>query len=243
VFLLVERCVAGVSNRAFLGSAADDMRRELNAEELVYETTDPQELADVLGQVRVIFCSLERPRPDVVALLERWRSEAPGRIVITERRAVRETAERLGLARLQKPQPDGCSAFVAPFDCTVGSVALLANRRACAEANRDEWYEKIWRPAYGKCTYDYGKLLYPDRCPGADASAEVRVSGDGAYRVYYAVRNAEELVASRDGWLKLTPGDALVEVCYYGPDMPAYRAFIEKVREDRKTSDDFLSRK
>ena len=241
VFLLVERCVAGVSKRAFLGTDADDMRRELNAEELVYEMTDPQELADVLGSARVIFCSLERPRPDVMARLERWRSEAPGRVVVTERQAVRETAERLGLARLQKPQPDGCPAWVAPFDCTVGSVALLANRRACAEANRDEWYEKVWRPAYGKCTYDYRKLLYHDRCPGANVAAEVKVPEDGFYRVYYAVRDAEERVSSRDGWLKLTLGDALVEVCYYGPDTPASRAFIEKVREDRKVSDEFLA--
>lgn len=217
-----------------------DFRYELRRAEIDYTTTDPQELPEILGSAKVVLVSPEVRREVVKELLVPWSRQADHVLVTNKDDCVRWLASA-NLPRLQKPAEDGlASVEVLPFDCRQGSVAVLFNRKACAEADPEDWYERVWRPVVYKRTFNPQSLLYRDRIPGAAASAEVPVSQDGIYRVYRLISGREETVAAKAGYLRLTLGDDFTDVFYYGVDSEDYRAFLSSVKKERHLTADFF---
>lgn len=221
----------------------NDFRQPLRDLALDYEMTDPQELADVLPDAKVVFAAPQIRHAGVRPMLARWLAERPGRTLVTNRADIARVAAELKLPVLQRPASGPDFADALTYDCRVGSVAVLFNRQAVQAAVREGpngWYEKVWRPRYRKVTYDEALLLYPDKVKDAKASADVPVAGRGAYRVYRFLADAESVVMPQDGFLRLEIGDDLTDVIYYGEDTPAFRAFLAEVKSDRPLTAKFF---
>lgn len=217
-----------------------DFRYELRKEEVEYATTDPQELPAVLDTARLIFVSPDVRREVVDKVLVPW-AKQPKHVLVTNKAECARIFALPRLPRLQKPAKDGFAPVeVLPFDCRQGAVAVLFNRKACAEADREKWYEKVWRPVVYKRTFDPNGLLYFDKVPDASASAEVPVAEDGSYRVYRLISGREETVEARDGYLRLDLRDDLTDVFYYGLDCETYRSYLETVKRERILTADFF---
>ena len=248
VYHLVERPVAGTTRRLFMAGTAhpdqrkgnpNDFRSDLQVEGVDYEATDPQEILDLLPTARTIFMALDTPRPDIEEKVIAWAAE-PGHLLATNRADFAAVAA--GLPHIQKPAPAERAADLATFDCVVGSVAVMLNRQVAITADRDAWYEKVWRPVVYKRTGDWSKILFHDKCPGADVAAEVPVAESCPYRVYRFLKDEERVVEPQGGFLKLELGDDFADVVYYGPDTPAFRDFLEKVRAERVLTGDFIGK-
>ena len=217
-----------------------DFRYELRQAEVDYLTTDPQELPMVLKEARLVFVSPEVRREVVDQVLVPW-AQMPGHVLVTNKADCAKALALPGLRRLQKPAKNGLAPVeVLPFDCRKGAVAVLFNRKACADADRQKWYEKVWRPVVYRRTYDPKGLLYFDKVEGAAASAELPVPENGAYRVYRLIANREEVVEAKDGYLRLDLRDDLTDVFYYGMDGESYRAYLSAVKKERVLTADFL---
>lgn len=217
-----------------------DFRYELRRAEADYTTTDPQELPRILDSAKVIFVSPEVRREVVDQVLVPW-SKQPKHVLVTNMTMCAKVLALPRLPRLQKPAAEGLAPVeVLPFDCQQGSVAVLFNRKACADADRNTWYEKVWRPVVYKRTFDPNGLCYFDKIPGASASAEVPVAEDGAYRVYRLISGREEVVEAQDGYLRLNLADDLTDVFYYGPDTESYRTYLATVKRERTLTADFF---
>lgn len=221
----------------------NDFRQPLRDLALDYEMTDPQELADVLPDAKVVFAAPQIRHAGVRPVLARWLAERPGRTLVTNRADIARVAAELKLPVLQRPASGPDFADALTYDCRVGSVAVLFNRQAVQAADRESpngWYKKVWEPRYRKVTYDESLLLYPDKVKDAKAFADVPVAGRGAYRVYRFIADAESVVAPQDGFLRLEIGDDLTDVIYYGEDTPAFRAFLAEVKSDRPLTAKFF---
>ena len=225
---------------AFAEGEYADFRYELRRAEVEYATTDPQELPAVLDEARIVFVSPEVRREVVDRVLVPW-ARQPKHVLVTNKAECAGVFALLDLPRLQKPAKDGLAPVeVLPFDCRQGAVAVLFNRRACAEADQEKWYEKVWRPVVYRRTFDPNGLLYFDKVAGASAQAEVPVAQGGTYRVYRLISGREETVEARDGYLRLDLRDDLTDVFYYGPDCETYRSYLEAVKRERVLTADFL---
>ena len=217
-----------------------DFRYELRQAEVDCQITDPQELPMVLGDARLVFVSPEVRREVVDKVLVPW-AKQPGHVLVTNKSDCAKALALPNLPRLQKPAKSGLATVeVLPFDCRKGAVAVLFNRKACAAADRQKWYEKVWRPVVYKRTYDPKGLLYFDKIEGAAASAEIPVTGDGMYRIYRLIANREEVVEAKDGYLRLDLHDDLTDVFYYGIDDESYRAYLSTVKKERVLTADFI---
>jgi len=244
VYHVVNRPVAGCRTAFYTdANTADkyaDFRYELRRAEIDCTQTDPQELPAILDKAKVILVSPEVRRDIVDRVLVPWAREAD-HVLVTNKAGYAKWLASATLPRLQKPAEKGLAPVeVLPFDGRQGKVAVLFNRKACAAADRETWYEKVWRPViYGR-TYDPKSLLYFDKVPGVMATADVPVERDGVYRVYRFIAGREEVVRTQDGYLKLALGDDFTDVFYYGADDTAYRAFLEKVKTERTLTADFI---
>ncbi len=220
-----------------------DFRYDLRREEVLCDQTDATELSDVLPKAKVIFASPKALRNGVMDSLAAWARERPGRTLVTNRTDVAKVAASLRLVRVQRPATAGLAPVEAlPFAARVGSVAVLFNRAGCAGGDRNDWYERVWRPVVYKRTLK-NELCYSDKVSGADASAEVPVDGDGDWRIYRFLANEETVAQPNDGHLRLRLGDDLADVVYYGRDTAEFRAFLDEVKADRVLTADFLEGK
>lgn len=244
VWHLTERGVARCGRPGFLFDTDptgpdEDFRMELRAHGIDYEMTDPQELPEILSEAKVIFVSPVVTRRDTWNVLDAWAKADPAHVLVTKRGTVGEVAARLGLPRVQRVGAEQPSAVVATFDAKVGRVAVLLNRAAAEAAKTSDWNRKT-RAVFHKETWSPDGLLYRDTCPGADVVARVPVAAEGTYRVYRFLADTESTAASADGDLPLALGDAFADVCYYGEDTPAFRAFLEDVKRERAVTAEFF---
>lgn len=217
-----------------------DFRYELRRAEADYAITDPQELPYVLDSAKVIFVSPEVRHEVVDEILVPW-SNQQNHVLVTNMATCAKVLASSNLPRLQRPAAEGLApAEVLPFDCREGAVAVLFNRKACAEADRNAWYEKVWRPVVYKRTFDPNGLLYFDKVPGASVSAEVPVAEDGSYRVYRLISGREEVVKSQGGYLILNLADDFVDVFYYGLDNESFKDYLSTIKKERILTADFF---
>lgn len=226
-----------------IASLNRDFRYDLRREELLCDTTDPQELPEILPKAKLVFASPEAVRGEVMGALAAWAKERPGRTLVTNRAEVATAAAAQRVARVQRPAAEGLAPVeVLPFAARVGSVAVLFSRAGCAAGDRDDWYERVWRPVVYKRTLK-GELCYPDKVPGADAAAEVPVAEGGDWRVYRFLADEETVAQPKDGFLRLPLGDDLADVVYYGRDTAAFRAFLGEVKAERVLTAEFIEEK
>lgn len=223
-----------------IASLNRDFRYDLRREEALCDTTDPQELPDVLPAAKVVFASPEAVRPETIGTLVAWAGAQAGRTLVTNRADVAKTVAERRIVRVQRPADEGLAPVeVLPFAARVGSVAVLFSRAGCQAGDRDDWYERVWRPVvYRRTLRD--ELCYPDKVQGADAAADMPVAEGGDWRVYRFLADEETVVRPENGLLRLRLGDDLTDVVYYGRDTAAFRAFLDEVKADRALTADFL---
>lgn len=230
---------------AFAPGEKGDFRGELDAAQLDFETTVPQDLPHVLGRAKAIFVSPGLNRPSVVEKLRRWRDVKPGeRLLVTERGDLAAAIERLRGAAIQDEQ-GGATAFALPFTCSVGRVAAVFNRtaiEACSEAKYDQWLKTCHAPTQWRQIFDPAKIFYFDEHPGTSATARLRLGGKGPWRVYRFLADREEIVEAEDGVLPLAIGSSFCDIVYFGAaDDAAFEANLRRIRADRTLTADFLS--
>lgn len=197
-----------------------------------YGWTDPQELPKMIGLAKTVIVSPRLDNRDAVPLLKKWKSSGEGRQLVVAKGDVSRIAEKCGLPRIQlNAAADEATAL--PFRCGSFSVAALFNRVAAERADYRKWNREVWGPAYRKQTYDDAKLLFPDRVADADAGATVCVEGPGDYRVYSVMGDVECVVHVGDSKLRLTLGDRLCDLLYYGKDTSEFQEFLSRVKAER----------
>lgn len=245
VYLLTEHIMAGKYPNLFDPFSRDfdedDFRGILRSEQVDYETTVPQEMANVLPTAKVVFLSPWVTRADVREQLAKWAAATPERTLVTKKAQIVDTVTRLGLRRTQRATADR-TAYAMPFAAKEGCVVALVNRQAAKAgyADWDRWRKEVWNKTAWKQRYRYEDLMYKDVIAGADAKAEIPVAKDGTYRVYRPMTDREELVASKDGYLPLVLGEDFCDLFYYGEDTESYRAFLKGVKADRALTADFF---
>jgi len=204
-----------------------------------YAVTDIAELPDVIDGARVIFAGDEAKRPGTRELLAAWKAKDGGHTLLGNPNAdgLSERLAKLGLPR-KRAVASGDSAITLRFTTKAGESAVLFDRKAVETADRKKWYNEKWAPTFGRLVADPANYMYFDAQPEGACRVTLDVSVNGTYRVYRYLADREETVEVTDGTLSLDSSGNLCEVCYFAPDTPSYRTYLEEVKADRALTAD-----